>query len=153
MIKQVNPRMAWSPTPRTTRTCSPSRSPASRAHWDGLFRFGAPDGVVVNVTKDAIWTRQSAWPDAANPRPATTETELAAAYGSEPRTVPAPSRTVSDLVSKRRLAKAVPASRYVPPSVARAPVHEFPRQRAAEEAAKTTTRAPGPRGRRRATKS
>jgi hypothetical protein len=26
-----------------------------RTHWDGLFQFGAPDGVVVNVTKDAIW--------------------------------------------------------------------------------------------------
>ena len=26
-----------------------------RHHWKGPFHFGAPDGVVVNVTKDDIW--------------------------------------------------------------------------------------------------
>jgi hypothetical protein len=33
-----------------------------RAHWDGLFLYGAPDVVVVNVTKDAIWHREAALP-------------------------------------------------------------------------------------------
>jgi ribonuclease Z len=37
-----------------------------RTHWDGLFQFGAPDVVVVNVTKDAIWTRRAALPEDAN---------------------------------------------------------------------------------------
>lgn len=34
-----------------------------RHHWKGPFRFGAPDGVVVNVTKDKIWVREgsSTW--------------------------------------------------------------------------------------------
>ena len=37
-----------------------------RTHWDGLFQFGAPDGVVVNVTKEAIWTRKAALPESTN---------------------------------------------------------------------------------------
>ena len=37
-----------------------------RQHWQGLFCFGAPDGVVVNVTKDAVWTRDWAVSDSAN---------------------------------------------------------------------------------------
>ena len=33
-----------------------------RAHWNGLFLYGAPDVAVVNVTKDAIWHRMAALP-------------------------------------------------------------------------------------------
>jgi ribonuclease Z len=41
-----------------------------REHYDGLFAFGAPDVVVVNVTKDAIWIRDAALPGmAGSPRP------------------------------------------------------------------------------------
>jgi hypothetical protein len=28
-----------------------------RTHWNGPFAFGAPDMVVVNMTKDRIWVR------------------------------------------------------------------------------------------------
>ena len=31
-----------------------------RVHYKGFFQFGAPDVVVVNVQKDAIWTRMAA---------------------------------------------------------------------------------------------
>ena len=34
-----------------------------RAHWDGLFLYGAPDVAVVNVTKDAIWQRDAVLPN------------------------------------------------------------------------------------------
>ena len=33
-----------------------------RAHWDGLFVFGAPDVQVVNVTPDAVWAREAVLP-------------------------------------------------------------------------------------------
>ena len=36
-----------------------------RTHWNGLFAFGAPDVQVVNVTKDAIWTRSAVLPELA----------------------------------------------------------------------------------------
>ncbi len=34
-----------------------------RYHWQGMFALGIPDGIVVNVTKDAIWRREAALPE------------------------------------------------------------------------------------------
>ena len=39
-----------------------------RHHWKGPFHFGAPDGIVVNVTKDDIWVREGVLPDYPNSR-------------------------------------------------------------------------------------
>ncbi len=33
-----------------------------RAHWKGMFIFGAPDVVVINITPDSIWARKAAIP-------------------------------------------------------------------------------------------
>ena len=33
-----------------------------RYHWKGPFHFGAPDMVVVNMTKDSIWVRDGVVP-------------------------------------------------------------------------------------------
>ncbi|MFP6655111.1 MAG: guanitoxin biosynthesis MBL fold metallo-hydrolase GntH, partial [Myxococcota bacterium] len=37
-----------------------------RHHWKGPFHFGAPDGIVVNVTKESIWIREGILPDFPN---------------------------------------------------------------------------------------
>ena len=37
-----------------------------REHWKGPYHFGAPDGIVVNVTKDQIWVREGVLPDFPN---------------------------------------------------------------------------------------
>ena len=37
-----------------------------REHWKGPFHFGAPDMVVVNVTKESIWVRDGVIPDYPN---------------------------------------------------------------------------------------
>lgn len=37
-----------------------------RVHWKGPYHFGAPDGIVVNVTKDQIWVREGVLPDFPN---------------------------------------------------------------------------------------
>ena len=39
-----------------------------RYHWKGPYHFGAPDGIVVNMTKDAIWVREGILPDFPNNR-------------------------------------------------------------------------------------
>ncbi len=39
-----------------------------RHHWKGPYHFGAPDGIVVNVTKDAIWVREGILPEYPNNR-------------------------------------------------------------------------------------
>jgi len=39
-----------------------------RYHWNGPYHFGAPDGIVVNVTRDSIWVREGILPDYPNSR-------------------------------------------------------------------------------------
>ncbi len=39
-----------------------------REHWKGPYRFGAPDGIVVNLTKDAVWVREGILPEYPNSR-------------------------------------------------------------------------------------
>jgi ribonuclease Z len=39
-----------------------------RQHWKGPYHFGAPDGIVVNVTKESIWVREGILPDYPNSR-------------------------------------------------------------------------------------
>ncbi len=39
-----------------------------REHWKGPFHFGAPDGIVVNMTKDRVWVREGILPDFPNSR-------------------------------------------------------------------------------------
>ncbi len=128
MMSQVNPRAGMVTHTPYDRGLMNECIAGVGVHWDGLFAWGAPDGVVTNVTKDAIWNRQSAWPDAANPRPATTPDELDAAFGKELRRVPAPKRKVTDLISKERLETAIPYDRFVPADVDRRHRRGFPRE-------------------------
>lgn len=39
-----------------------------RYHWKGPYHFGAPDGIVANVTKDQIWVREGILPEFPNSR-------------------------------------------------------------------------------------
>ncbi|MCA0932969.1 MBL fold metallo-hydrolase [Lutimonas saemankumensis] len=39
-----------------------------RHHWKGPYHFGAPDGIVVNMTKDLVWVREGILPDYPNSR-------------------------------------------------------------------------------------
>ena len=128
MMSQVNPRAGMVTHTPYDRGLMNECIAGVRTHWDGLFAFGAPDGVVTNVTKDAIWNRHSAWPNAANPRPATTPDELDAAWGDELRTVPAPTHKITDLTDKKRLATAIPYDRFVPANVDRPHRRQFPRE-------------------------
>ena len=65
-IKQIEPRLAMVTHLQYDETLVPEMIAGIRTHWDGLFQFSAPDVVVVNVTKQAIWTRRAALPDDAN---------------------------------------------------------------------------------------
>ncbi len=39
-----------------------------RHHWKGPYHFGAPDGIVVNITPDRAWVREGVLPDYPNNR-------------------------------------------------------------------------------------
>ena len=67
LFSQVQPRLAMCTHFTLDGAETPEMVAGIRTHWKGLFQFGAPDVVVVNVTKDAIWTRKAALPDSAMP--------------------------------------------------------------------------------------
>jgi ribonuclease BN (tRNA processing enzyme) len=66
MFKEVQPRLAMATHLAYDEELVPEMVAGVRTHWDGLFQFGAPDGVIVNVTKKAIWTRKAALPESTN---------------------------------------------------------------------------------------
>ena len=59
-----------------------------REHWKGPFHFGAPDGIVVNVTKDQIRTRmaivdEDVWPPPATEKPLVPDPNARIPYSKE----------------------------------------------------------------------
>ena len=103
MIKQVNPRIGMVTHTGYDSDLLGEALAGVQAHWDGLFAFGAPDGVVVNVTKDAIWNRRAPLPEAANPHPA-----------PDGPPAPKPKRTVDKLVDTKTRNTEIDAASYTP---------------------------------------
>jgi ribonuclease BN (tRNA processing enzyme) len=62
LFKQVSPRCAMLTHLEFDNDYLNEISAGVRVHWDGLFLYGAPDVVVVNVTKEEIWHREAALP-------------------------------------------------------------------------------------------
>ena len=101
-----------------------------RIHWDGLFQFGAPDGVVVNVTKDAIWTRNAALSEAASPaRPSKSEAKDLFDLGPTHLSVdfPDPLHNVTDVQEEFVREKEIDPNLYYPEDVKRDLVRVFPK--------------------------
>ncbi len=71
LMKHINPRVGIVTHMFLDAGLNSELVAGVRTHWDGLFVVGAPDVKVVNVTKDAIWARETALVDLASPRKAT----------------------------------------------------------------------------------
>ena len=68
LFNEVQPRMAVINHYESGGPALHSESVAEvRANYDGLFQFGGPDVQVINVTKDAIWSREASIPKNAAP--------------------------------------------------------------------------------------
>ena len=68
LIKQVNPRIGMITHIMFDEDMANEYYAGVRAHWDGLFCMGM-DVTVVNVTKDAIWTRKAVLPSGSGMTP------------------------------------------------------------------------------------
>ncbi len=66
MFNEIKPRLATVTHLSYDEELIPEIIAGIRVHYSGLFQFGAPDVVVVNVTKSAVWTRKAALPEAGN---------------------------------------------------------------------------------------
>ena len=63
LFKEVNPRIGMVCHLEYEPSLVNEISAGIRAHWGGLFAYGAPDVVVANVTKDAVWVRDAVLPE------------------------------------------------------------------------------------------
>jgi ribonuclease BN (tRNA processing enzyme) len=68
IANQINPRLLMTTHMPFDAYVNEETVVEIREHWKGPFHFGAPDGVVVNVTKDDIWVREGILPDYPNMR-------------------------------------------------------------------------------------
>jgi len=97
-----------------------------RAHWKGLFLWGAPDGVVINVTKDAIWSRKAAIPEStgANPPPF----DLLVGDGPLPKEfeVPQPRSSRAEQQEQYTRDNEIDPKKYMPEDVYRDPLVKLP---------------------------
>ena len=130
MFEQVQPRLAMATHLSYDEEFVPEMVAGIRTHWNGLFQFGAPDGVIVNVTKKAIWTRKAALPESTNfARPSTREAiEL---FGLSPTKTtvdfPDPRFTIEDLESPGAHDHEYNPKLYYPGDVFRKPDPHFPK--------------------------
>ena len=62
LYDQVKPRMAIATHVSYDPYVMPEIVAEVREHWKGPFHFGAPDMVVVNLTKDKVWVRDGVVP-------------------------------------------------------------------------------------------
>jgi hypothetical protein len=130
MFNKVQPRLAMVTHTAYDEELIPEITAGIRTHYSGLFQFGAPDVVVVNVTKDAIWTRKAAIPDCgamARPSPA----EAVELFDLSPTNLkvkfPNPRQSLSDLVEAEILNADIDPRKYYPPDVYRAPQKDYPK--------------------------
>jgi ribonuclease Z len=69
LMKEIQPRLGMITHIEQSNELISEAVAEIRSNWDGLFIFGYPDVMVVNVTKEAIWARMAALPEAASVSP------------------------------------------------------------------------------------
>ena len=100
-----------------------------RAHWDGLFVFGAPDVKVVNVTKEAIWARDAVLPELGNiarPQPAQIKQMFGGAEIPNEITFPAPKIPREEQQEQYLRDIEIDPRKYMPKDVYRDPITKLP---------------------------
>lgn len=69
LYNEVKPRLAMGAHVSYDEYAVPELLAEVRTHWDGPFHLGAPDMVVVNMTKETIWVRDGVVPKYPNMAP------------------------------------------------------------------------------------
>jgi ribonuclease Z len=130
LMKQVQPRLAMLTHMAYDDALIPEILAAIRLHYSGFFQFGAPDVVVANVQKDAIWTRMAALSDAPNPaRPNVNDAKYLFDLGPKHLEVdfPDPRQTIMDVQEEFVRDKEIDKDLYYSADVNRDLVRVFPK--------------------------
>ena len=130
MFNQVQPRLAMVTHTSYDEELIPEIIAGIRVHYSGLFQFGAPDVVVVNVTKDAIWTRKAAIPEAGNMKQPSPR-DAAELFDLSPTNLkvkfPNTRYQVADLIEPNIFNGDIDPKKYYPPDVYREPNKSYPK--------------------------
>ena len=129
MFEKIQPRLAMVTHLSFDEELVPEIVAGIRHHYHGLFQFGAPDVVVVNVDKDSVWTRKAVIPDAGNmSRP--TPREAAELFDLSPTnltvTFPTPRCRMSDNLDQEVYNREIDPKEYYPADLYREPQVDFP---------------------------
>lgn len=128
LFKQTQPRMAAICHYEYAGEALEAESVAEvRSNWDGLFMFGGPDVQVVNVSKDAIWSREASLPKGA--APASMDPRWFLKPGEklpETMTLPTPRLPREEQQSQFLRDLEIDPHKYYPPDVYRRPVQTWP---------------------------
>ncbi|MFC0451504.1 guanitoxin biosynthesis MBL fold metallo-hydrolase GntH [Rhodococcus jostii] len=129
MMQQIQPRLAMLTHMDYAADQIPEILAGIRYHYKGLFQFGAPDGVVINVTKDAVWARTAALSESANPaRPSKEDAKYLFDLGPTHLEVdfPSPRQSTRDIQEQFVRDKEIDKQLYYPQDVDRDLVPVFP---------------------------
>ncbi len=124
MFNKIQPRLAMVTHMSYDEELIPEITAGIRVHYSGLFQFGAPDVVVVNVTKDAIWSRKAAIPDGGNmarPTPAQAVELFDLTPTNLKVTFPNPRNPLAAQLESEILNGDIDPKKYYPPDVYREP--------------------------------
>jgi len=131
MMKQINPRAGMVTHLAYDEDVVAETIAGIRAHWNGLFLFGAPDVAVVNVTKDAIWYRQAALPESTGQVPPFREIMAKAQAAGVPLpekfNFPNPRKPREQQQEQQTRDNEIDPKKYYPPDVARELLTQWPK--------------------------
>ena len=128
MMKEVNPRLGMVTHIEYEEDLLNEVSAGARAHYDGLFLYGASDVVVVNVTSDAIWARKAAIPGMTGANVPHPRQLLGLGDGPMPDGVPLPAPRLPREEQQEQYTRDIEIDphKYYPPDVYREPITKLP---------------------------
>ena len=109
LFNKVKPRMAMTTHMGYDAYSNPELLAEIRHHYKGPFHFGAPDMVVVNLTRDKVWVREGVIPDF--PSQAPPKFDIAAMGGL---VIPAPRNKRQEFQEQSIRDAEIPPDEYYP---------------------------------------
>jgi ribonuclease Z len=121
LFNQVKPRLGMTTHMSFDSYSNPELLAQIREHWKGPFHFGAPDMIVVNMTRDKLWVREGVVAEYPNVSPP--KFDMSAAGGLM---IPPPKYKRSDIQQQSIRDAEIPPEKYYPEGYAPELLFEWP---------------------------
>jgi ribonuclease Z len=121
LFNEVKPRLGMTTHMSYDAYSNPELLAQIREYWKGPFHFGAPDMIVVNMTKDKIWVRDGVLPEYSNVATPVFDTEEAGGL-----LIPPPRLSRSDIQQQKIRDLEIPPADYYPEGYAPELIQAWP---------------------------